>query len=162
MRNPNNNILIRQYEESDATFLAAIYFNTIHHINIKDYSPDQVNAWAPKTSIEIERWLKKWEKLPPIVAVMDNNIVGFAEFEKNGHIDCFYCHHEYQRCGVGSALLKEIEQRARRDNINKIFAEVSITAKPFFEAHGFQVLKQQTVAIRGQQLTNFVMEKKLT
>ncbi|MHB1949598.1 MAG: GNAT family N-acetyltransferase [Gammaproteobacteria bacterium] len=44
-----------------------------------------------------------------MVAVMDDKIVGFAELEDNGHIDCFYCHHEYQGCGVGSALMREIE-----------------------------------------------------
>ena len=35
-------------------------------------------------------------------------IVGFAEFEPNGHIDCFYCHHEWIGKGIISALMKEI------------------------------------------------------
>lgn len=57
--------------------------------------------------------------------------------------------------------MKEIEDRARKNKINKLFAEVSITARPFFEAKGFTVKKQQLVIIRGVELTNFVMEKKL-
>ncbi len=32
------------------------------------------------------------------------HIVGFAEFEPNGHIDCFYCHHEWIGYGIGHAL----------------------------------------------------------
>jgi putative acetyltransferase len=152
-------ITIRTYNESDATFLAAIYFHTIHKINAKDYSPEQLDAWAPSSSLETEGWMRKWEKLPPIVAVIDNKIVGFAELENNGHIDCFYCHHEHQGCGVGSALIQEIENQARKNKINKIFAEVSITAKPFFEIKGFTVIKEQSVNIRGMTLTNFVMEK---
>lgn len=126
-------ITIRLYNnEADAAFLAAIYFNTIHKINAKDYSPEQLDAWAPTSSLEREGWMRKWEKLPPIVAEIDNEIVGFAELEDNGHIDCFYCHHEYQGCGIGSALMKEIEDRARKNKLNKLFAEVSITARPFF------------------------------
>lgn len=152
-------ITIRSYHETDAPFLASIYFHTIHKINAKDYSAEQLDAWAPRSSLETENWMRKWEKLPPIVAVIINKIVGFAELEDNGHIDCFYCHHEYQGCGVGSALMREVEDRARKNNINKIFAEVSITAKPFFEIKGFVVKKEQIVNIRGMSLTNFVMEK---
>lgn len=155
-------ITIRSYNETDAPFLAAIYFNTIHKINAKDYSPEQLNAWAPSDSLETEGWMRKWKKIPPIVALIDNKIVGFAELEDNGHIDCFYCHHEHQGCGVGSALIKEIEHRAKKNKINKIFAEVSITAKPFFETKGFAVIKKQSVNIRGMTLTNFVMEKLLS
>lgn len=105
----NNKITIRSYVEPDAAFLAAIYFHTIHKINAKDYSPEQLNAWAPNSSLETEGWIRKWQKLPPIVATIDNKIVGFIELEDNGHIDCFYCHHEYQSCGVGSALMREVE-----------------------------------------------------
>ena len=75
----NKKITIRSYNETDAPFLAAIYFNTIHKINAKDYSPEQLNAWAPSSSLETEGWVRKWEKLLPIIAVIDNKIVGFAE-----------------------------------------------------------------------------------
>ena len=106
--------------------------------------------------------MRKWQKLIPIVATIDNKIVGFAELESNGHIDCFYCHHEYQGCGVGSALLNEVENSARKNKLNKLFAEVSITARPFFEAKGFTVKKQQAVVFREVEFTNFLMEKLLS
>lgn len=158
MKNTNK-ISIRAYKKEDASFLAAIFFNTIHNINAKDYSPEQINAWAPPSSLEAEGWMEKWQNHPPIVAIMDHKIVGFAELENNGHIDCFYCHHEYQGCGVGNALMKAVEDKARPIKIHKLFAEVSITARAFFEAKGFKVVKAQTVNIRGVSLTNFVMEK---
>jgi putative acetyltransferase len=155
----SKSIIIRSYQESDCPFLSAIFFNTIHTINTKDYTPEQINAWAPVGHLEPDGWVARWQKLAPIVVVIDNQIVGFAEFEENGHIDCFYVHHEFQGCGAGSALLKEIEQRARANEIMRIFAEVSITAKSFFEAKGFSVVKQQVVSCRGAELINFVMEK---
>ena len=37
----------------------------------------------------------------------------------------------------------------------------SITARPFFEARGYRVVRPQQVERRGQVLTNFVMEKEL-
>lgn len=156
-----NQVKIRKYQESDSRFLAEIYYHTIHNINIRDYSEEQVNAWAPEICLELDGWKKKWKKLSPIVATIGDQIAGFAEFEDNGHIDCFYVHHLFQGKHVGSALIKEIEQQALQKNISKIFAEVSITAKPFFLKRGFQVTKNQIVTIRGVELSNFVMEKHL-
>ena len=77
----------------------------------------------------------------------------------NGHIDCFYVHDEHQNHGVGSSLMNAIFNKANTLQLKRLFAEVSITAKPFFEAKGFKVVKQQTVNIRNTELTNFVMEK---
>lgn len=88
-------------------------------------------------------------------------MVGFAEFETNGHIDCFYVHHDFQRVGIGSSLMSAIENDARTNKISRIFAEVSITAKPFFQRNGFVVIKEQCKLIRGVELTNFIMEKVL-
>ncbi|MBM5783142.1 MAG: GNAT family N-acetyltransferase [Pelagibacterales bacterium] len=155
-------IEIRKYRPQDARELANIYYHTIHNINIADYSEEQINAWAPESCLELDGWERKWEKLSPIVATIGDQIVGFAEFEDNGHIDCFYVHHQFQGKAVGSALIKEIFNQALRKNLSKIFAEVSITAKSFFLKNGFEVAKEQFVKIRGVELRNFVMEKILS
>lgn len=156
-------IEIRTYKEDDAKSVAGIYYNTIHSINIRDYSKEQINAWAPYDSVEdYSGWQKKLAKVRPFVATINETIVGFAEFEPNGHIDCFYVHHEYQAKGIGSALMKAIFYKAEKQSIKRIYAEVSITAKPFFKTKGFNVVKEQTVNLRGVDLNNFVMEKYLT
>lgn len=127
-----NEIIIRQYIPDDAQQLADIYYYTIHNINVQDYSEDQVNAWAPSSSLELTGWKKKWETITPLVALINNKIVGFAEFEPNGHIDCFYVHYEHQGVGIGSSLMNEVYKKANDLNLKRVFAEVSITAKPFF------------------------------
>lgn len=154
-------ISIRKYSESDAPALANIYYNTIHTVNTRDYTEEQVNAWAPSDSIkDYSGWRVKLAKIKPFVAEINDEIVGFAEFEPNGHIDCFYVHHEHQGKGVGTALMTAIFDEAEKQGITRIYAEVSVTAKPFFEAKGFAVVKEQTVIIRGVGLNNFVMEKR--
>lgn len=152
-------ILIRKYIVEDAQDLANIYYNTIHKINIRDYNQQQVDVWAPKTSKEITGWLKKFERTNPFVAVVNNTVIGFAEFESNGYIDCFYCHHEWIGCGVGAALMQAIYESAAQQGIKRIFTEVSITAKPFFDKCGFTTVTQQTVERKGVFLTNYKMEK---
>lgn len=151
-------VQVRRYQDGDAKHIASIYYNTIHTVNAKDYTKEQLNAWAPYHD-NYAAWQEKCSKLNPFVAVIDDTIVGFAEFEPNGHIDCFYVHHKFQGAGVGTALMREIEMEAREKLLPRMYAEVSITAKPFFVGKEFQVIKPQTVQIRGMELTNFVMEK---
>lgn len=153
---------IREYQPEDAPALAAIYYNTIHHINKADYNQQQIHAWAPETHLDPNFWAEKWDRIVPIVAELDGRPVGFVEFESTGYIDCFYCHHEVQGKGVGRALMNEVFKRAREQGIDRIYADVSITAKPFFEKMGFQVEKAQTVEIRGMKLDNFMMSISIT
>lgn len=120
-----------------------------------------MEAWAPASCLTLENWQKKWDNRPPIVATCENEVAGFAELEPNGHVDCFYVHHLFQACGVGTALMQEIETQAKKTELSRIYAEVSITAQPFFKKKGFQVITQQTVNRHGVNLINFVMEKQL-
>lgn len=54
-----------------------------------------------------------------------------------------------------AAILTE----AGRRHVPRLFAEVSITARPFFERHGFVVLTEQQVLVREVALTNYRMER---
>ncbi|WP_068467557.1 GNAT family N-acetyltransferase [Candidatus Protochlamydia phocaeensis] len=152
-------IVIRKYRPEDVQALAYIYFNTIHLINSQHYTKEQVDVWAPSSSLEPAGWEKKFSRTKPFVALIGEEIVGFAEFEPNGHIDCFYCHHKWIGRGVGTALMRRIHEEAQRQHISRIFAEVSITAKPFFEKQGFTTICEQTVTKNQVALINYKMEK---
>ncbi|NJK64634.1 MAG: GNAT family N-acetyltransferase [Synechococcaceae cyanobacterium SM2_3_1] len=84
------------------------------------------------------------------VADDEGVIAGFGELEQNGHIDCFYCHKTYQRCGVGRQIYQVIEAKAVELSVSQLFTESSITAKPFFQRMGFSVVKEQKVIRPGE------------
>ncbi|ENG7469361.1 GNAT family N-acetyltransferase [Vibrio parahaemolyticus] len=151
-------IKIRQYIEADAQALWDIHYHTIRNINIRDYTQDQVEAWAPDR-FDLAVWKKRMKGLSPFVAELDGVIVGYTDLQVNGLIDHFFCHHNYQGQGVGKALMNHVLDIGKAQGINRFFSEVSITAKPFYERFGFEVAKAQEVEIRGQILRNFVMEK---
>ena len=151
-------MLIRPYKVDDTAEIMQLFYNTVHEINICDYTSAQVEAWAPK-NMDTEFWLQGLSSKFTYVAVELNKIIGFGELEANGHIDRFYCHHEYQKQGVGTKLLEQIEIKAQSLGIKQLFTEASITAKPFFISKGFTVVKMQEVERRGEKLTNFVMKK---
>ncbi|MEH1804027.1 GNAT family N-acetyltransferase [Nostoc sp.] len=150
-------MIIRIYEIADTKEIMKLFYDTIHEVNIRDYTEEQVAAWAP-ANMDIEVWIKNLGSKFTYVAEEDK-IIGFGELEANGHIDRFYCHKDFQRKGVGKKILEQIELKAKSLGVEKLFTEASITAKPFFESQGFIVIKKQEVERRGQKLINFVMEK---
>ncbi len=56
--------------------------------------------------------------------------------------------------------MQKLLETAQQQGNARLYAHVSITARPFFAAFGFVEVKAQQVEIRGQLLTNFVMEKR--
>ncbi|WP_332400660.1 GNAT family N-acetyltransferase [Vibrio metschnikovii] len=151
-------IEIRKYQESDALDLWAIFYHTVRNVNLRDYSQAQVEAWAPD-DFSSEIWQRKMNLLSPFVAEIDGKIVGYSDLQENGLIDHFFCHHEYQGQGVGRQLMEHVLRMGELQGITRFYSEVSITARPFYERFGFNVIQEQTIEVRGQKLCNFVMEK---
>ncbi|MEO0835192.1 MAG: GNAT family N-acetyltransferase [Cyanobacteria bacterium J06642_3] len=151
---------IRLFQPQDETQIAELFHYTVRKINIQHYSPQQVKAWSPD-NIYFRNWAEICSDRFTYVAVENDKIMGFGELEADGHIDCFYVHYQYQRQGVGSSIYQAIEAKARELNLTRLFAEASITAKPFFINQGFSVIKQQQVFCREVAFVNFLMKKVL-
>jgi putative acetyltransferase len=149
---------VRTYEIGDTQQIVKLFYDTVHEVNIRDYTKAQVDAWA-LADIDLESWTKSLSSKFTFVAEEGSQIAGFGELEANGHIDRFYCHKDFQGKGFGTQILEQIELQAQKLEIKKLFTEASITAKPFFESKGFIVVKQQEVERRGQKFINFAMEK---
>ncbi|MFS1501550.1 GNAT family N-acetyltransferase [Vibrio splendidus] len=151
-------VRIRNYRASDDKALWEIFFHTVRNVNVRDYSQQQVEAWAP-SSFDFALWQKRMNGLQPFVAELDGCVVGYTDLQPSGLIDHFFCHHEYQGKGVGKALMEHVFTVGRVRGISRYFSEVSITARPFYEHLGFKVVNEQEVEMRGVKLTNYVMEK---
>ena len=151
---------IRRYEEGEEESIWNIFYNTIHSINLQHYSDEQVEAWAP-SNLQRDVWKKKITDISPYVVLLNSKVVAYADLQNNGYIDHFFCHHEFQRQGIGSVLYTFLEQKAVSKNIIILESDVSITARPFFEFNGFIVAKEQAINVRGQNLKNYKMKKHL-
>lgn len=151
---------IRKYQPSDAPELRRLFFDTVHQINIRDYSPEQVAAWAPE-NYDIAAWQNRLKANDPWVCESDGIVVGFADLQSTGYIDQFYVHHLWQGRGVGRQLMTTLLAAAKQQQIAQLWSNVSITAKPFFTHFGFVIAAQQQVAISGISFTNFRMTKQV-
>lgn len=145
---------IRRYQESDCRELTELFYNTVHIVNAKDYTKEQLDVWATGQA-DLERWNQSLQAHYSIVAVEDGVILGFGDIDKTGYLDRLFVHAEHQGKGIATAICDQLEQAVP----GKITTHASITAKPFFEKRGYKVIKKQEVERQGIFLTNFVMEK---
>ncbi|MGG7076618.1 GNAT family N-acetyltransferase [Clostridium sardiniense] len=151
---------LRLYKEDDLKEIITLFYSTVHVINIKDYTKDQVNAWAPM-DIDINKWNSSLSKNYTVIAEFNNLIVGFGDLDDTGYFDRLYVHKDFQGQGIATMITLEIENYARSKNIKTLTTEASITAKPFFEKFGYEVIEEQQVYRLGQALNNFVMKKEI-
>ena len=151
-------MILRKYLASDCEEMARLFYDTVHSVNAKDYSSEQLNAWATGT-INIDSWNQTFLEHYTIVAVADEKIVGFGDIDSTGYLDRLFVHKDKQGKGIASALCNELEKHAMEHEVSAITTHASITAKPFFEKRGYSSIKEQQAERSGIKLTNYVMEK---
>nr|WP_320167294.1 GNAT family N-acetyltransferase [uncultured Methylophaga sp.] len=132
----------------------------MHAIDSSVYTVQQKAAWAPPP-IDYAFWSARLEAKKPFVAIVNNRVAGFMELDADGHIDCTYTHPDFQRMGVASMLYEHLQAEAIKRNLQRLYVEASIIAKPFFEHRGFAVFRKNAVQRHGVSLVNFSMEKSL-
>ena len=145
---------LREYITSDCEQLSKLFFQTVHSVNAKDYTKEQLDVWATGT-VDLKEWDKSFTEHYTVVAIDNNIIVGFGDIDKTGYLDRLYVHADYQGKGVATAICNRLEQAVQ----GKITTHASITAKPFFEKRDYKIVKEQQVERQGIYLINFCMEK---
>ena len=148
-------MFIREYRPSDCKELAELFYNTVHTVNAKDYTKEQLDVWATG-QVDLQKWNQSLQEHFSIVAVERSIIVGFGDIDQTGYLDRLFVHSAYQMKGIATAICNRLESEVRGD----IVTHASMTARPFFEKRGYKVMKEQQVERQGIFLTNFVMTKK--
>lgn len=146
---------LRSYRPSDCPELAELFYETVHTVNARDYTREQLDAWATG-QVDLGQWNRTLEEHHTVVAEEDGRIVGFGDMDGTGYLDRLYVHKDFQGRGIAAAICDALEGGV---SVGRLWVQASITARPFFERRGYRVVKEQQVERRGVLLTNFVMEK---
>lgn len=151
---------IRGFQAGDEPALHEAFYLAIHQTAAAHYSPEQLDAWAP-TAYDPEAWAERMRAIRPFIAVDRDVIIGYADLQDDGYIDHFFVLPAMGRRGVGSVLMRHIHDQALQRGITRLYSDVSLTARPFFERWNFGVERAQSVSVRGAVLENFRMVKQL-
>ena len=145
-------MFIREYQSSDCEELTKLFYNTVHTVNAKDYTEEQLDAWATG-QVDLNKWDQSLREHYSIVAVENEMLVSFGDIDESGYLDHLFVHADYQGKGIGTMICNRLEQAVS----GNIITHASITARPFFEKRGYRVVKEQQVERQGVFLTNFEM-----
>lgn len=137
-----------------------VFFSAIHEVASRDYSPEQIQAWAP-AGLDPHMWATRVQGIQPFVAETDNQIVGYADVQQDGYIDHFFVSGFHPRQGIGASLMRRLHEEAVRLGLSELTSDVSKTAEPFFAHHGFSVVERRRMVTRGVGLDNARMRKVL-
>lgn len=147
---------IREYKSTDIGQIARLFHDTVHAVNRRDYTPEQLRAWATGR-VDEDEWNAAFLRHMTYVAVEGDSVVGFGDMDATGYLDKLYVHKDRQGMGIATAICDRLESEVKADCFT---VHASITARPFFEKRGYKVLKRQEVERRGVRLTNYLMQKR--
>lgn len=147
-------------EEKDIPEMQELFRSTVLHVNIRDYTKEEVEDWA-SCGDSVEH-LKELLSHNHFIGAFDNanRMVGFSSMNKDGYLHSMFVHKDWQGKGVATQLLSEVERIAKQLGVVEITSEVSLTARPFFEKKGYEIVKIQKYRANKLELTNFIMRHK--
>ncbi len=128
---------IRSYEAADLDAVIAVFVRSVREVSARDYNQAQVDAWAQADG---DWWGVVRASRPTWVAVMGEDVVGFSDLEPDGHLDMMFVHPTHQSRGIAASLLSAVEAATGGQGLCAFFTEASLTARPFFERRGFELV----------------------
>jgi len=153
---------IRPGRPADAEGLYAVHERAVRVLGRRVYSDTQVESWIhgnePQRYIEAMR--DEGETFAVAVARL-RGIVGFYAL-KGAEVRSLYVDPDWARLGVGSALLLRAEAEIAAAGHDKVIIGASLAGLPFYEQHGYRVVKHRHWRSRGGLMIPAVdMEKQI-
>ena len=145
---------IEKYDVAMLPSLWDVYFSSIRMVCSKDYSKEQIEAWAPE-SFDLNIFGEKMDNLNPFVAISNGKAVGYADLQEDGLIDHFFVHGNFQGKGIGGKLMEAILKKGA--SLPRLYSNVSHTAKPLYLKYGFSIEKVKNEEVRGVYIENNLM-----
>ena len=108
----------------------------------------------------LERWLRnkttdtfcKWLQDPEryfVVAEIDSRICGGGMLRRSGDLDLCYVLPGKERLGIGSAMVRALEARARHWRLSRLQLISTVNARAFYEHLGYEFTGEDSVPGRG-------------
>ena len=76
-RKEETKLILRVYKPADCKALTELFYETVHSVNTKDYTKEQVDAWADG-NVDLEKWNQSFLEHYTVIAEEENGIIGFG------------------------------------------------------------------------------------
>lgn len=153
-------IRLRKVVANDLPGLHSLFEQSVRNSCKKDYTAQQINAWIDRASPD--RWQELFTSDLQFIAAEETRsfqLIGFTSFNRHGYLHSMFVLPQHQGKGVATLLLNHAVDFVLRNGIPSLFAEVSLTARTFFEKQGFVVESEQLIDVNGVEMINYRMLK---
>lgn len=100
---------LRRYRSSDCKGMAELFYDTVHSVNRRDYTPEQLDAWADG-NVDLMDWDRSFQEHFTVVAEIHGCLAGFGDMDRDGYLDRLYVSRDHQGQGVAAAICRCLEQ----------------------------------------------------
>lgn len=101
---------LRLYRPQDLEGLIQLFYETVHGVNLGDYSPAEVDAWVPSPeSVDRAAWGESLAAHYTVVAEREGQLLGFGDMDSTGYFDRLYVHRDFQGRGVATSIAHALE-----------------------------------------------------
>jgi putative acetyltransferase len=131
---------IRAAASDDATALSALIQDAVRISNSRDYNPATIELIC--ANFTREKVIEKMAQRDVFVAVSDHSIFGTVSLG-NGKLHSMFVEPRRQGEGIGRSLVKHLERHAVSSGLSALRLSSSITARPFYEKLGYELVQFQ-------------------
>lgn len=121
--------VIRDYVPEHAEVTLRIFERAISITALSRYSRAEVKAWLGEPR-DLRMWGADREAVNTFVAERDGQVAGFADVSRDGYVDRLFVDPAHGRMGVGSALLRRVEEHAFQRRMRTLTTHASLVARP--------------------------------
>lgn len=154
-------MIVRDARPSESAALNAVYRASVEGLGPRAYAAEQVAVWAGATPDAASLTARLSDGRVRLVVEDEGRLAGFADLERNGHVDLFYAAPHAAGTRAAPMLYDALQARAIMMECPKLFGEISAVARPFFERRDFIVTARRDFQIGNVAIHNYAMEKRL-
>ena len=157
-------VVVRALREGEEQRFLAIHRRSVRGLAAWHYPPEVIDSWsAPITGDALRAFHDNVDHEIRLIAERRGEPVAIGALVVAGsELRACYVVPEAAGCGVGRAVVHEIERRAREHGLDHLELLASINAEPFYARLGYRAVERTEHVLRdGQAMAAVKMIKSL-
>ena len=146
-------VVVRAVTEEDLPAACDVMRKSIRALCAKDHNNDEaiLSAWLKDKTVDALRPHVTSETNLSVVVLRGGIISGLGLITRNGELCLCYVAPEATGLGCGAAILDALERQATSWGLKRIFLTSTVTARGFYEHHGYVPCGKSVVAFGMQE-----------
>jgi putative acetyltransferase len=156
-------MVVRSLEPADWPQVVEVYADAVQTLASCHYRPEQIQAWArhPLQNDVFAEALARGHGLVGCLPDRPQSVEAFALLDPGDRLSLLYCRGRSSRQGLGTRLVRTLEDHARAEGHSRLRTEASRLSRPLLERLGWTVDAEEEILFAGQPFVRWRMSTRL-